>query len=125
MTVLLGSERSIERRGHNGNGAKALPARSPTKPPVTQGNTRVVFPAAAVRVFRPDSSRQPSLIICKRSQNGCGRLFGEGDHGKECLRERKRLLFSLLLISPCASLPFASLEGDKIKTTGNASVLRH
>lgn len=123
MTVLLGSESSNERRGHNGG--TMIPVRSTTKPPVMQGNTRVPSAAAAVRVLRPDSSLQLSLIICKRSQNGRGRHFGQGYLGKECRRERKRLPFSLLFNSPCASLPCASLEGDKIKTTGNASVLRH
>lgn len=120
-----GANARMSAEATTGKGIRYFPARSPTKPPVTQGNTRVLSAAAAVRVFRPDSSLQLSLIICKRSQNGRGRLLREGDHGKECRRERKRLPFSLLLNSPCASLPCASLEGDKIKTTGNASVLRH
>ena len=80
-----------------------IPVRSPTKPPVTQGNTRVLSAAAAVRVLRPDSSLQLSLIICKRSQDGRGRHFGQGYLGKECRRERKRLPFSLLTHRKCVS----------------------
>lgn len=70
-------------------------ARSPTKPPVTQGNTSVPSAtAAAVRVFRPDSSLQLSLKFVSGRRTVAEVYSEKATMGRSvCWRERKRLLF--------------------------------
>lgn len=70
-------------------------ARSPTKPPVTQGNTSVPSAtAAAVRVFRPDSSLQLSLKFVSGRRTVAEVYSEKATMGRSaCWRERKRLPF--------------------------------
>lgn len=69
-------------------------ARSPTKPPVTQGNTSVPSAAAAVRVFSPDSSDQLSLKFISGCRTVAEVYSEKATMGRSaCRRERKRLLF--------------------------------
>ena len=86
------------------------PDKPPFDPDDWDSSDRPDRTAFCQRLIRPQSS----LIICRRSWNGRGRLlrhFGERDDGEDRgNRKRRRLQFSALPISHRGHLPRASLK---------------